>query len=198
MAMGRFIHRDFFTSPDLADLPAAARLMFAGMIVHADDAGVIRDQPVLFARLYCYGLDVRPCRVRAWLDALACRKCIQSVFLEGVKCWRITNFARFQRLKTREGKRKEDAAGTSPASVGVLPASPEGENPVKRPDETFRQFDRRVEREAEERHEAALAKIHAEERAARLVPGDVVPPEEAAVLASQLCAQIRKIGRTDS
>jgi len=192
VAMGRLIHRDFFTSPDLTDLPAAARLMFAGMIVHADDAGIIRDQPVLFARLYCFGLDVRPCRVRAWLDTLMCRKCIQSVFLEDVKCWRITNFAQFQRLKRREGKRREDVGGTGPPSVVILPASPGEERPVKRPDETFKQFDRRVELWEHEVQEAARRRIEAEERAERLAPvGDVPTAQEAQELAGKVRTRLK-------
>jgi hypothetical protein len=120
MAMGRFIHRDFFTSADLADLPAPARLMFAGMIVHADDSGTLREQPELFARVYCFGLGVRPCRVRIWLDALASRGCISRVILEGVSCVRITNFARFQALKRREGKRSEAKGSEAKRSEASL------------------------------------------------------------------------------
>ncbi len=108
MANARMISREFFTSADLVDLPAAARLLFAGMIVFADDAGVVRDNSVFFARTLCSGIDVRPCRVRGWCDALASRGCIKSVFLEGVKCWRITNFHKFQRLRKRKGNRQDE------------------------------------------------------------------------------------------
>lgn len=118
MAKARMIHREFFTSADLEDLPAAARLIFAGMIVYADDDGLVRDQPVLFARLYCNGIVLRPCRVRTWLGTLASRGCIASVQREGVSYWQITNFAQFQRLNKNKNKNR------------ILPS---GENKKARP-----------------------------------------------------------------
>lgn len=111
MAKARMIHRELFTSADLEDLPAAARLIFIGMIVHADDEGLVRDQPVLFARLYCNGIVLRPCRVRTWLVSLASRGCIASVQREGVSYWQITNFARFQRLNKNKNKNRIHPSG---------------------------------------------------------------------------------------
>lgn len=145
MANARMISRDFFTSADLVDLPAPARLLFAGMIVFADDSGVIRDNVTFFQRTLLCGIDVRPCRVRSWTDALAMRHCIESVFLEGVKCWKITNFFRFQRLKRREGKRREGEgegnARPSRAQKGTDPARkpPDRSAPPTNPSRNFPQ-----------------------------------------------------------
>ena len=108
MASARMISRDFFTSADLTDLPPAARLLFAGLIVYADDAGVVRHHPRFFQRTLLQGSRISLTLIEQWLDTLRTRNVLRSDILEGVKCWHITNFARFQRLKRREGKRRED------------------------------------------------------------------------------------------
>lgn len=119
MAMARLIHRDFFSSADLTDLPWWGQLLFAGMIVHADDAGVIRADTGYLRNLIlpCSRLRKRPglTSIRLVLDQLRTRRCLEDVQLEGVSCFRITSFARFQRLKRREGKRRDDEENTREA-----------------------------------------------------------------------------------
>ena len=121
MAMGRMINRDFFTSADLTDLPWWGHLLFAGMIVFADDAGVIRADPGYLRNLALVWrgdgsarADRGPRRVpslaavRLVLGQLVARGCLELGNFENVSCYKITNFTRFQRLKRREGKRREE------------------------------------------------------------------------------------------
>jgi hypothetical protein len=74
----------------------------------------------------------------------------------------------------------------------------EGQNgvPEKRPGESFKGFDRRVELEAEARREAARLKRQLEEQAERQAPvPDAVAPDEAERLAAEVRAKLREMTR---
>lgn len=128
MARARLISRDFFTSADLTDLPAPARLLFAGLIVYADDAGIIRHHPRFFQRTILQGLRISLTAIEQWLDMLRTRNVLAPRKLEGVSCWKITNFAAFQRLKRREGKRRDDDDEAVAVSTQPETPKPEPEN----------------------------------------------------------------------
>lgn len=119
MANARMISRDFFSSADLIDQPYWAQVLFAGMIVLADDAGIVRADP-LYLRNACLSPNKHRrcpdlCSISAVLDAFTARRMLDPCKLEGVSCYKITNFTRFQRLKRREGKRREEEENTSEA-----------------------------------------------------------------------------------
>lgn len=96
----RLIHRDFFSCPDLTDLPWWGQLLFGGMIVFADDAGVIRADPEYLRSLVlvCREPRGRPrlAALRYVLSTLEVRGMLSACILEGISHYRITNFAKFQ------------------------------------------------------------------------------------------------------
>jgi hypothetical protein len=59
MARSRILNPAFFTNEDLARLPAAARLLFAGLWTIADRAGRLEDRPArIRAQLFAFEPDV--------------------------------------------------------------------------------------------------------------------------------------------
>lgn len=139
MATARLISRDFFTSGDLEDLGAKAKLLFAGLVVFADDAGVIRHQPRFYRNTILHGERASLVWIETTLSTLCERSVLTPCKLEGVSCYRITNFSRFQRLKRREGKRREDEVEGEGEAVaheaGEFPAKgqPQSEPPDLKP-----------------------------------------------------------------
>ncbi len=113
MANARMISREFFTSADLEGLGAKGKLLFAGLIVHADDAGIIRHHVGFYRACILHGERTSVAWVLHVLSTLEARHVLSPCNLEGVKCWRITNFSRFQRLKRREGKRRDEEGRVS-------------------------------------------------------------------------------------
>jgi len=135
VASKRMIHRDFFTSKDLEDLPATGRLLFNGMIVYADDAGIIRHHPYFFKHTLLHRLKVGLKEIDTYLDHLRTKSCISSVTLQGVSCWQITNFDQFQALKRRDGKRRDDEEKGTEASAHARENAAEQSSKDTKPEE---------------------------------------------------------------
>ena len=112
MANARMIHRDFFSSADLHDQPYWAEVLFAGMIVFADNSGVIRADPLFLRNTILAPTPHRRCPSVAAMSHVLCTFVARSMLvvckLENVSCYRVTNFAKFQHLNRREGKRREE------------------------------------------------------------------------------------------
>ena len=125
MANARMISREFFTSADLQDQPYWASVLFAGMIVFADDAGVIRADPMYLRCIILAPNMHRRCPKSAdivqVLNTYIARRMLTACNFEGVSCYKITNFTRFQRLKRREGKRREDDEAIARDDVATSP-----------------------------------------------------------------------------
>lgn len=114
---GRMISRSLYTSGDLVDQPAWVRLLWSGLIVFANEDGMIRDNIRFFSGTILAGLGIRPHRIRNALDTLTERRCISREILDDVSWLRITNFHHGQRLKWREREREIDGKGKGEGSA---------------------------------------------------------------------------------
>lgn len=96
MSRIRSIHPGFFTDEDLAQVSIAARLLFIGLWVEADDKGVFEWKPLtLKMRLFpADNIDIDTV-----LTELASVDAVSSYELEGRKFGVVRNFRKFQRPK---------------------------------------------------------------------------------------------------
>lgn len=108
MARGRcrMIYDSIFSSPDLIDLPATARWLWLGMIVYADDNGMLRAHSGFLYHTIMTGTRTSQTRIRQFLSTFETRSMITPCTFEGISYYKITNFFRYQRL--REGKGREE------------------------------------------------------------------------------------------
>lgn len=68
MARTRLVRPEFFTSPTIAQLPDGAQLAFIGLLIHADDYGVIKDSPALLRiKTRPYDLSVTDDVMAGWI-----------------------------------------------------------------------------------------------------------------------------------
>lgn len=114
----RMIWDTIFSSGDLCDLPAAARWLWLGLIIFADDSGLVRENVHFFQRTILFGLRVSRERIRSWLALFEARGMLASCNLNGVTYYQITNFFSFQKLKFPEGKNKDLRNRTCTLSAG--------------------------------------------------------------------------------
>lgn len=71
MARIRTIKPEFWEDELIGTLPTEARLLFLGLISHADDEGRFRAHPcVIRSQIFAYD-EIKPARVKAWLQQLA-------------------------------------------------------------------------------------------------------------------------------
>lgn len=105
---GRMISRSMYTSGDLVDLPAWQRLLWSGLIVFADNSGMVRDNDVLFRGTLLAGLRHSRDAVRRAIDTFAARSMLSRCKLDGVSYLKITNFDEGQRLKDRKGAQERE------------------------------------------------------------------------------------------
>lgn len=105
MARARVIKPGFFLNEDLAELPMAARLLFAGLWTLADRAGRLEDRP---RKIKAELLPYDDCDVDALLDQLAGRGFIIR-YEAGGRFIQVTNFSKHQSPHIKE------AASTIPA-----------------------------------------------------------------------------------
>jgi len=117
------IYREFFTSEDVTSLPAVARILFAGMIVFADDKGLIRHSQRFYKGTILQGLHLGRLSIQRCLDLMEGLRMVCPCVVDDVKHYRITNFARFQRLTERnetKGRERElEANGTRVRAADV-------------------------------------------------------------------------------
>ncbi|KQS84143.1 hypothetical protein [Rhizobium sp. Leaf386] len=97
MARIRSLHDGFFTDDRLVTVSMAARMLFLGLGVHADDKGVFEWKPLtLKMRIFpADNLDVA-----GLLEELASIDAIRNYEIDGRRYGAIRNFRRFQRPKT--------------------------------------------------------------------------------------------------
>ncbi len=135
------IDADIFLCADLLTLPPAARLLFIGLIVIADDEGVGRAEPTFLRNKILPQTRSSSTAVQQWLNTLEAREMITLERQDSVSVYRVTNFHRYQKLKyrressyssqedkIRKDKTREDkvpgnyiAATSSPATAEQYP-----------------------------------------------------------------------------
>ncbi|WP_146130784.1 hypothetical protein [Sphingopyxis lindanitolerans] len=96
MSRIRSIHPGFFTDEDIVSVSMAARMLFLGLGVEADDKGIFEWKPLtLKMRIFpADSIEVAPL-----LDELAGAGKIMSYEIDGKRFGAIGNFAKFQRPK---------------------------------------------------------------------------------------------------
>jgi len=138
----RLISSELFLSADLMDLPAVARLLFAGLICNADDEGIGRAETDYLRTKVLPGLRVGRAVVEGYLRTFEERDMISVRRLNGVTSYICSNWHRYQKLsrprkskykvapeeKRREENRIEDevnatATEDKKGSFGPLPFS---------------------------------------------------------------------------
>lgn len=95
----RMIDADLFQSADLLDMPATARLLFAGLIVNADDEGIGRADVRWLRNRVLPGLRVSESMVLKHLRSFETKNMLALRVFNSVKCYVITNFHVYQKLK---------------------------------------------------------------------------------------------------
>jgi len=93
------IDADLFQSADLLDMPATARLLFAGLVVNADDEGIGRADVRYLRNRVLPGLRVSETKVLQYLRTFETRDMLDLRIFNSVKCYVITNFHVYQKLK---------------------------------------------------------------------------------------------------
>jgi len=101
LARQRIIHPNFFTNPELAELPMAARLLFIALWTLADNEGRLEDSP---ARIRLASLPYDQEDIDALLVTLATAGFIVRYAVDGRKFLEVTNFKRFQHPHPNEAK----------------------------------------------------------------------------------------------
>ncbi len=135
----RMIDADIFQCADLITLPPAARLLFIGLIVNADDEGLGRAEPAYLRNRILPGTRTSATVLQQWLDALVARDMLTLDVQGGASVYQITNFHRYQKLKYKrastykalegkgskeKGNKEEEVQGQYVAKTST-PATPE-------------------------------------------------------------------------
>ena len=108
MARGRMIGRGFFTSADLTDQPAWVRILWAGLVVFADDSGLIRDNERFFRGTLLCGLGIRRDRLLSAIGTFIARGMLSICQAKGVSHYQVTNFKTHQKLKWNKKAREDE------------------------------------------------------------------------------------------
>jgi len=99
---GRMISKSILTSGDLVDLPIWQRWLWMGLILMADNAGLVRHNLSTFRSVILLGTRISPTQIEQALSTFQTRNMLSSRTLGDVSYWQITNFSAGQRLKDRE------------------------------------------------------------------------------------------------
>jgi hypothetical protein len=119
MARIRSIKPEFWESEALGTLPVEARLLFIGLVSHADDDGRQRGNPAFIAKkVFPYDETIGGAEVAGWLGLLEGIDVVIRYEVEGQKFLQVTNFCKHQRIN-----RKTDSVIPSPHTHGALIAS---------------------------------------------------------------------------
>lgn len=133
MARERIIKPDFFTHPDLGELPAHARLLFAGLWCLADREGRLPDKPKVIKLAVLPWDDVD---VDDLLAQLACAGFIQRYQAGDHALIQVENFRRHQRPHPREMRSKlPGPPSESEPNSGPKSYQPQEQREVSRPDD---------------------------------------------------------------
>ena len=98
MPLKRMISSELFLSADLIDLPAVARLLFAGLICNADDEGIGRAETDYLRTKILPGLRASRADVERYLCIFEERDMITVRRLNGVASYICSNWHRYQKL----------------------------------------------------------------------------------------------------
>lgn len=125
MARIRSIKPEFWTDPDIVALPIATRLAFVGMWNHADDYGVLKDDP---ARLKLQILPADDIDFAGVVDELVeSGHLLRRVASDGTKLLVIRTFCVHQKIDRRAVGRwghPSDFGPTNPAQAPPIPPTP--------------------------------------------------------------------------
>lgn len=95
----RSIKPELWDDEALGGCPVGARLLFLGMISHADDCGRLRANPALLkARIFAYNDDLGLEEVTAWTNALSFVGVVRLYDNEGQTYAEIVNWLKHQRI----------------------------------------------------------------------------------------------------
>ena len=143
MPQKRMISSELFLSADLIDLPAVARLLFAGLICNADDEGIGRAETDYLRTKILPGLRSSRADVERYLCIFEERDMITVRRLNGVASYICSNWHRYQKLsrprkskyavvpeeKGIEEKRIEDEVKPAVAEDIPVPKGPDPFSP---------------------------------------------------------------------
>lgn len=118
MGPGRMIRQSFFTSADLTDRPAWARLLFAGMFTFASPEGLVRHDLRFYRNTVLSGLRIGHARVEHELSIFEHRLMIESCTVNSVRYYRVTNFFNHQRLRSQKIGREDEEKGKEDEEKG--------------------------------------------------------------------------------
>lgn len=127
MARIRTIKPEFWTDPDIVAMPMAARLFFIGCWNHADDYGVLRDDP---ERLRLQIMPADDIDVEAIVNELVDRRhLVRMVAQDGTKVLVVRTFGVHQKIDRRAAGRWGEPADfqpipTTPAESPPIPTNP--------------------------------------------------------------------------
>lgn len=98
MARIRTIKPEFWTDEKLSECSLSARLLFIGLISHADDEGRLEHSPArLRMQVFPCG-SVKPAQITEWLGELRERSLIRLYVVDGREFLDVPNFAKHQRI----------------------------------------------------------------------------------------------------
>lgn len=123
MARIRSIKPEFWSDPDVVSLPFATRLFWIGMWSHADDYGVLKDEP---ERLRLQIMPADPVDAAAMVDELVKRQLVlRKVTPDGTAVLVIRTFCVHQKIDKRAaGRWGHPDEFTDPQPIPTVPARP--------------------------------------------------------------------------
>lgn len=111
MAKARLVYRELFQSADLIDLPAVARLLWIGLLVHCTDDALIRHSPSMLRALLLPGCRISVTRLQHFLDTFVTRSMLVRCKNGNLSAYRITNFSKYQHLRRRKDATEDEGEG---------------------------------------------------------------------------------------
>lgn len=95
----RSLKPDFITSPSTRRLSREARLFFILLLTDSDDEGrIVAGHKRLAGVLFPHDDDVRPAKIKRWLDECEAQEMIRRYSAEGTDYLLIVNFTKHQRI----------------------------------------------------------------------------------------------------
>lgn len=122
MARIRTIKPGFFTHDVIGELPQGTRLLFIGLLCHADREGRLTDRP---KRIKVEILPYDDCDVNAMLDELAQAGLIERYAINGERYLQVVNFSKHQHVHPKEAPSLIPAPPCIQEMPGKETASPE-------------------------------------------------------------------------
>jgi len=128
MARIRSVKPEFWTDPDIVSMPMATRLFFIGCWNHADDFGVLRDDP---DRLRLQIMPADPVDAHEMVDELVKRRhLLRMTAPDGTALLVVRTFCVHQKIDKRAAGRWGKPDEFVPANPSATPASPADPTPI--------------------------------------------------------------------